>query len=204
MPCSSSQKCSSSTSSASSSSSRPPGRPAAVGAGGGEHDERVLVGRLVGRRRAVGDRPWRTSRRARGRGTGPRSAATPWSTSAPQPGRPIRWPSAKTCVIRQVIHSSTGRSSSGRPSSSSHANPPSGWREARPNVEQPVAASSQRACAGSPATRSPRSPPPYVRSTTAEGRTQLDNIQAILEIDLEGPTFHEELAEDAEAGSACR
>ena len=43
----------------------------------------------------------------------PRIAASPCSTSGPQPGRPSSSPSAKTWVIRQVIQSSTGRSSSG-------------------------------------------------------------------------------------------
>ena len=42
-------------------------------------------------------------------------------------------PSANTCVIRQVTHSSTGWSSSGRPRLSSHAKPPAGWRAARLN-----------------------------------------------------------------------
>src|SRR5690606_8438257 len=90
----------------------------------------------------------------------------PWSASGAAPGMPRSVPRAKQWVIRQVSHSSTGRSGSTAPSSSRYPNP-AGTAAARAKSSSARAsASSQRpwdavpshAMEGAPSVEVPRQP----------------------------------------------
>ena len=86
------------------------GSPGRRGTGRGQHHERVLVGGLRGRRPARPSDTRRTSRRARRRGTA-LQCRHPVVGELGAPGPPSRSAEAYTWVIRQVIQSSSGRSS---------------------------------------------------------------------------------------------